>query len=377
VPTGATVATANGGGSFSAPRALRRHAARRIAGSAAAHVVLHGERPRDPSNGESMTTSTRRQALTFVAAAGITGGGAFIPGCMTSMDGMDANGGVGQTANVPVPRTHIVFATMYSAFIPGDTLRTFSIPAVMSDGTTATWSLSDPTQAVLKVESFVAGGVTTPGVMITMKGTGGGAGPGSAGQVTVYATGSDGTRYSAPLNITQCTDDDWTIGSERYSRGLSLHLAPPGSEGPDSGYVQSDGGSFVVGQGGTPCNTCHSQMVKTGPYTDVAHTPEQAGGFSDTDLQDIIASGQVPGGGYFDPAVIDRSCTGAGTTLSPDMPACAGAAYATFQGFHKWPDIAFDQIPGMVCYLRSLTPEGQQGTSNFGGVANGVDSGSD
>jgi hypothetical protein len=312
-----------------------------------------------------MTTFTRRQAVAFVAAAGITGGGAFIPGCMANMD---PGGGGGPGGNVPVAKTHIVFPTMYSAFIPGDSLRTFSIPAVMSDGSTATWSLSDSSQAVLKVESFVAGGVSTPGAMITMKGTGGSTGPGAAGQVTVYATGSDGTRYSAPLNITQCTDDDWTIGAERYSRGLSLHLAPAGSDAPDSGYAQSDGGSFVVGQGGTACNTCHSQTVKTGPYTDVAHTPEQTGGFSDTDLQDIIATGQVPGGGYFDPAVIDPSCAGAGSTLSTDMPACASAAYATFQGFHKWPDITSDQVRGMICYLRSLTPEGQQGTSNFGGT---------
>jgi hypothetical protein len=321
-----------------------------------------------------MTTSSRRQALAFVAAAGIGGGGAFIPGCMANMD---PNGGAGPGTDVPVAKTHIVFPTMYSAFIPGDTLRTFSIPAVMSDGSPATWSLSDPSQAIIKVESFVAGGVTTPGVMITMKGTGGSTGPGSAGQVTVWATGNDGTRYSATLNVTQCTDDDWTIGSERYSRGLSLHLAPPGSNAPDSGYTQSDGGSFVVGQGGTACNTCHSQTVKTGPYTDVAHTPEQTGGFSDSDLQDIIASGQVPGGGYFDPAVIDPSCTAAGTTLSADMPACVGSAYATFQGFHKWPDIAYDQITGMICYLRSLTPEGQKGTSNFGGAGNAPDSGAD
>ncbi len=324
-----------------------------------------------------MTTSSRRQALALVAAAGITGGGAFIPACDAGMDGMDGNGGGGPTADVPTAGTHIVFPTMYSAFIPGDTLRTFSIPAVMSDGSLATFSLSDPSQAVLKVESFVAGGVTTPGVMITMKGTGGSTGPGSAGQLTVYATESGGTRYSAALSITECTDDDWTIGSERYSRGLSLHVAPPGSQALDSGYAQSDGGSFVVGQGGTPCNTCHSQTVRTGPYTDVAHTPEQTGGFSDMDLQNVIVNGQVPGGGYFDPAVIDPSCTGAGTTLSPDMPACAAAAYATFQGFHKWPDIATDQVAGMICYLRSLTPEGQQGTSNFGGVATARDSGAD
>jgi hypothetical protein len=319
-----------------------------------------------------MTTYSRRQALTFLLAAGTAGGGAFLQACGAVPD---ASGGGNQGDSSVVAQTHIVFATMYSAFIPGDTLRTFSIPAVLSDGKPATWSLSDPTQAILKVESFVAGGVTTPGVMITMRGTGGSAGPGAAGQLMVSATESDGTRYSAALNITQCGDDDWTIGSARYTRGLSLHVAPPGAGAPDSGYVESDGGSFAVAQGGTPCNTCHSQTVKTGPYTDVAHTPEQVGGFSDTDLQDVIANGQVPPGGYFDPAVIDPSCTGAGTTLSPDMPACAGAAYATFQGFHKWPDIAADQIPGMICYLRSLTPEGQQGTSNFGGSANAPDSG--
>jgi hypothetical protein len=256
---------------------------------------------------------------------------------------------------------------MYSASIPGDTLRSFSIPAVTSDGCAATWSLSDPTQGILHVESFVNGSATTPGVMITLAGTGASAAAGTSRQVTVIATASDGTCGSTVLTITENTQDDWTIGNARYNRGVSLRLPAAGASAPDSGYIASNGESFAESDGGTPCSSCHSQTVKPGKYADVAHTPEQTGGFSDNDMRGIIVLGEVPDGGYFDPAVIDPTCKGAGTTLSPNMASCGLAAYSVFQGFHRWSDIAPDQVAGMICYLRSLTPEGQSGGgTNFG-----------
>jgi hypothetical protein len=332
-------------------------------------------------------TFSGRKGFAFILVASI-GVGSQLEACSSSggpnagnprSDGgnpsSSGEGGVNAVSTQPGscadPTLPIAFTPMYSAFIPGNTLLTFSIPAVRSDGNPATWSLSDPTQALLHAESFVAGGATTPGVLVTMKGTGGSSGPGRTGQVTLFA--QSGTACGASvLTITQNTDDDWAIGSARYNDGVSLHLAPaPGASVPaDGGFLQSDGGTFFEQDGGTPCRTCHSQAVTNGQYHDVAHTPEQAGGFSDTDLQNIILHAEVPDGGYFDPSVITPTCTTAGTTLSPSMAACGLAADADFKTFHTWSDLTPDQIPGMICYLRSLTPEGQSGTSNFGAGTN-------
>jgi hypothetical protein len=286
----------------------------------------------------------------------------------------------GTCANPTVP---IVFAPMYSAFIPGSTAQTFAIPAVMSDGNPATWSLSDPSQGNLELQAFENGGALIPGVLITVAGIGN-----DAGQVTVVAVESGGACGTSVLNITQNTVDDWNIGSTRYNDGVALHLGrPTGFDGgfpaippggfeagirPDGGFgfggglpTTEDGGSYFETDGGTACTNCHGPTATNGPYKDVSHTPEQTGGFSDTDLQNIIWSGEVPDGGYFDPSVINPACE-AGTTLSPDMPACGLTAYSAWHTFHQWGDISPDQVPGMICYLRSLTPEGQSGTSNFG-----------
>ncbi|HEY2516556.1 MAG TPA: hypothetical protein VGI39_37055 [Polyangiaceae bacterium] len=324
-----------------------------------------------------------RKAFSLALVGAAIGGTALVQACSATPDGGGGSSGgtqngqnqaaqcaagnnavsttAGSCKNPTIP---IVFSSMYSAYVPGDSLRSFSIPVVTQDGCPVTWSVSDPSQVILHAESFGAGGATTPGAMLTTKGTGGAKGPETTGEVTVYATDSTGACGAAVLTITQNTDDDWSIGNARYANGVSLHL---GGSGPATGpYAQADGGSFQESDGGTACASCHSQTVKTGQYADVAHTPEQAGGFSDTEMKDIILSGEVADGGYFDPSVIDPSCTTAGTTLSPSMASCGLAAYAKFRAFHQWPDIGADQVPGMICYLRSLPPEGQAGTSNFG-----------
>jgi hypothetical protein len=80
-------------------------------------------------------------------------------------------------------------------------------------------------------------------------------------------------------------------------------------------------------------------------FNDVAHTPEQAGGFSDVQLLDIIQQGEVPDGGYFDTSLV---------------------SYKVWQGFHRWNLTPAEQT-GIVVYLRSLVPTAQSGTANFGG----------
>jgi hypothetical protein len=289
----------------------------------------------------------------------------------------------GTCANPTVP---IIFAPMYSAFIPGDTAVTFAIPAITGDGNTATWSLSDPTQGNLQLEAFENSGATIPGVLITVAGTGN-----DGGQVTVIATESNGACGESVLTITQNTASDWSIGNARYNDGVALHVGRPeegdggtrdtedggfdGGEGGtphmhfDGGMVREDGGgpvlaaddagSYYETDGGTACTNCHGPTATSGPYKTVSHTPEQTGGFSDMDLQNIIWNGEVPDGGYFDPTVLIPSCDGGAT--------CTAQAKALWHSFHRWTDITSDELPGVICYLRALTPEAQNGTSNFGG----------
>src|SRR5580658_8093098 len=260
----------------------------------------------------------------------------------------------------PTPTVQIDFSPMYSAFVPGSTTHTFQIPAVTDDGNSATWSLSDSTQAQLVPQTFG----DLPGVMITVEGVG----TGTTGEVTVYATESDGSCGAAVLGITSSTEDDWQIGNARYNDGVSLSLARPdggGGGGVGAGPRTADGGSFFERDGGTACTNCHGVTATTGPFRNVSHTPEQTGGFSDTDLIQIITKGEIPDGGYFDPTVINTACDGGA--------ACTQAALNEWHSFHQWADITSDQYPGIVVYLRSLQPEQQNGSpaANFGGVGRG------
>ena len=210
-----------------------------------------------------------------------------------------------------------------------------------------------------------------PGVMITVQGVG----TGTSGTVTIFATESGGACGASTLSITTNTENDWTIGNQRYNDGVSLHLGPPGDGGgftrPDGGFPEggftrpdgggmrtNDGGSFFEVDGGTACTNCHGPTAN-GPYKDVSHTPEQTGGFSDSELIQIITQGNLPDGGYFDPTVISPNCDGG--------PDCTARAYQAWHDFHQWSDITSDQYAGIVVYLRSLQPEPQNGTANFGG----------
>jgi hypothetical protein len=277
----------------------------------------------------------------------------------------------------PNPTIPLIFSPMYSAFIPGSTGHAFSVPAVTADGNPATWSLSDPTQANLQLQSFQSGADLVPGVLITV------AGPGNAaGQVTVIATESGGACGTSVLSVTQNTVSDWMVGSARYNNGTTLTPYVPDGGFPEGGFPEggfvfdgsfpeggfafdgsflppADAGSIAEVDGGTACTNCHGPTATNGPFKTVSHTPEQTGGFSDTDLANIILNGQVPDGGYFDPTVLVANCDGG--------PTCTAQARNIWHYFHRWSDITPEELPGVICYLRSLTPESQTGMSNFGG----------
>ena len=294
----------------------------------------------------------------------------------SSSGGTSSGGGDAAPGTCANPTLNIVFSPMYSAFIPGSTMQQFQIPAVTDDGNTATWSLSDSTQGTLQPQTFTNGGDTLQGTMITISGTGD-----SNGDVTVIATESGGACGSAVLHITTNTENDWTTGNARYNDGVAIHFGGgPGDGGrPEGGFGHHDGGggggggppgadagSFFEEEGGTACTNCHGPTASNGIFNDVSHTPEQTGGFSDTNLANIILNGEVPDGGYFNPSVIITGCDGG---------ACAAQAYARWSAFHRWTDITTDELPGIICYLRSLTPAPQNGTSNFGGGGHHHDGG--
>ena len=269
--------------------------------------------------------------------------------------------GTGPAAPCNNPAVDISFSPMYSAFIPGSTAQTFQIPAITDGSGTITWGASDTTTAALALDPTNPGGI-----VITIQGT---------GSVNIIATDSTGACGTSALNITQNTEDDWTTGNARYNDGVSIHRGGGGR--PDGGFPEGgggggpnlDGGSFFEQEGGTACTNCHGPTATNGPFNDVSHTPEQTGGFSDQDLIDIVVNGIVPDGGYIDPNVIipDASADPTGATQAK--------AYARWQSFHRWSDITPDEQPGIVVYLRSLTPSAQGGTSNFGGGFGGGDGG--
>jgi hypothetical protein len=238
-----------------------------------------------------------------------------------SPDGSANGGGNTPTAACPTPTLSILFAPMYSA---SDGTHTFQVPAVVNgapDQTTVKWSASDSSMVSFAVDP------DTNGALITTQ---------KAGQVTIVAT-NGGACGTSVLNITQAAPTDYDNGSSRYNDGVSL-----------AGLRDAGGAVDAAAFGTLACTNCHGPTAN-GPYKDVAHTPEQTGGFSDDDLKNIFRNGQVPDGGYFDTNIV---------------------SYQRWQNFHHW-DMTDDEAKGIVIYLRGITPAPQDGTSNFGGRGDG------
>jgi hypothetical protein len=248
-------------------------------------------------------------------------------GSSTSAPGLGTNPLLpGSNASCPDAGLRVAFNPMYSAY---DGTHTFQIPAiVVGSSGTVTW------KADSSMVGMQADAQNKNGVMITML---------KAGTVTIELSSSDGKCGVAQLYISQASPSDWAIGNARYNNGTTLDL---------SGTMSGTGSPLEKPSGGPACTSCHGETATTGPFTDVSHTPEQTGGFSDDDLVNIIVHGQFPDGGYFDNSIV---------------------SYFAWHGFHQWSDITADHQKGIITYLRSLTPEPQKGSVNFG--AFDVDSG--
>lgn len=266
--------------------------------------------------------STRAAMLLLLCAPAAA---AAVVACSSSDSGGSSDNTNGATSCSDESLT-VSFNPMYSSF---DGTHTFQVPAVV-DGVTASkvkWGISDDAIGSIAKDS------ESGGIMITVK---------KAGTATIVASAGD-LCGSAKLTVTAATADDWQNGSDRYNDGITLG-PPPGSGGGDGG-----GGGHGDGGRGAPnkelaCTNCHGPTANSA-FKDVAHTPEQTGGFSDTELENIFRNGEVPDGGYFD------------TDIVP---------YKQWQQFHKW-DMTDEEAKGIIVYLRALTPESQEGSANFGG----------
>jgi hypothetical protein len=238
------------------------------------------------------------------------------------------------------------FSPVYSAY---ESSHTYAVPVVVNT-MNATLTASDPTAVGIAQNADLSQNGFT-GWTLTMLSV-------PSGPVTLTAqVGNYCT--SAQLNVTMATSDDWQIGNARYNNGASLHLPMFGGRGGGDGGPPpmmmppntSGGSPFETADGGPACTSCHGETATSGFLNDVAHTPEQTGGFSDDDLVNIIVHGVVPDGGYFDPNIISMTM---------------------WHSIHQWADIMPDQYRGMVVYLRSLTPVPQMGHVNLGGFIGGA-----
>jgi hypothetical protein len=246
---------------------------------------------------------------------------AFLAALAGACSSKSEPGPTGSVASGPgscaTSQIEILFNPMYSAF---DGTHSFQLPAVVDgiDPTAVTWSISDPSIAALQPNS--------EGVMITMQ---------KAGSARIIA--SAGTLCgSASLTVATASADDWTIGSLRYNDGVAIGRGPGGGLGPrgDAGAVEA------------ACTSCHGDAATTGPFRTVSHTPQQTGGFSDSELIQIFTEGVLPAGAYFDDTIVPRQ---------------------QWSQFHRW-GMTAEQAKGMVVYLRSLVPQSQKGTrADFGG----------
>ncbi len=273
----------------------------------------------------------RNLGLAVAITVGVSALGVEVVACSGSSTSAQALGSnallPGSNASCPDAGLRVAFNPMYSAY---DGTHTFQIPAiVVGSSGTVTWKADS---SMVRMES---NGQNSNSVMITTR---------KAGTVTIELSSSDGKCGVAQLYISPATASDWKIGNARYNNGTTLDL---------SGTMSGTGSPLETPSGGPACTNCHGVTATNSIFTDVSHTPEQTGGFSDNDLVNIVVHGQFPDGGYFDSNIV---------------------SYYSWQGFHRWADITPDHQKGIITYLRSLTPEPQKGSVNFGALD--VDSGS-
>jgi hypothetical protein len=225
----------------------------------------------------------------------------------------------------------IFFSPMFSAY---DGVHTFQIPVIVSgvSNATVTWTATPDDLVNLDKRPDL--------LMITTK---------KAGTVTIQAqTGNN--CGSAPLTIFDATPAEWEAGNKRYNNGVPLPPIPMPPVPP------ADGSNLLEAGGVRPaCTNCHGEGSTGGIFKGITHTPQQIGGFDNDQLTQVITSGIIPPGGYYNDAV--------------------GIPQRIWSFFHKW-TVSPEEAKGLVVYLRALTPKSAGGSVDFTGIgAGGRDAG--
>jgi hypothetical protein len=281
------------------------------------------------------------------------GGGGITSDALVTYDGPPPNVDGGQLSCATPDGLSIKFNPIYSGF---DGVHMYQVPVFVSGGDggnidpgSVTWGSSDPTMVALA--PYVRG------IMITTK---------KSGDVTIVAQAGS-TCGSAPLHIAAYTPDQWNTGNDRYNNSMALMINPEAGIPADATIPKFDGappfdassfdaevfcqrvaeaGIAIFGNTTPACTNCHGagstgKLFGMTLFMDIAHTPEQIGGFSEDELTNVFVHGVIPDGGTFD------------TTITP---------YCIWHQLHEWTDIDTpDKQAGMRAYLRSLTPQEQTG----------------
>lgn len=263
----------------------------------------------------------------------------------TSTTGGTSSGSSGSPNCTSNNALTVTFSPMYSA-TDFDPAHEFQIPAVVTgvaNGNVAWYG--DPTIVNVTPTTAAEQDAGLGDVIITVV---------DAGTVTITAEvvsssgAQSGVCGQSTLTIETCTPDQFDAGFERYFYGETIAVGDAGC----AAFEQFLSGGFS----GARCTNCHgaTAALDFGPVeiATVQHTPEQTGGFSDTDLTNIIQHGQMPDANYF---------TGLDSNGNQ-----TGLTYAEWQQFHQWTFDSTDEFQGIICFLRSLTPAPQTGAANFG-----------
>ena len=199
-----------------------------------------------------------------------------------------------------------------------------------------------------------------------------------AGQVTVIATESGGSCGTSVLTITQNTVDDWMIGSARYNNGTSLMplhrptAAFPGSTATSPTAASSSTATSPTASRSTAASS-RPRTRRASPRSTAAPRARTATGRP----RRMVRSRRSRTRRSRRAASATRiSRTSSSTARSPKAGTSTRRPRPELRRrgdmlrrrrrgiwhyFHRWSDITPDELPGVICYLRSLTPQAQAG----------------
>ena len=304
-------------------------------------------------SGPAVLVLTVALAACSSSTSGTTGGS----GSGTGSSSGSSSGASGAPNCTSTNALTITFSPMYSGFITDwDAGPAFLVPAIVSGVNTSAiaWygapnvvsitptNASEQSEGLgdVIVQTSDAGTTTITAEVVSIDDAGMSVGTGVCG--------------TSLLTVTPYTGDQWDAGFTRYYDGVRIVVNP--DAGCDA-YNELLTGGFS----GAACNNCHeaTESLNFGPLTisTVSHTPEQTGGFSDDQMENIIKNGQMPDANFFTGLDMDGNAT--------------GLTYAEWQQFHHWTFDSDGEFQGVLAFLRSLPPTPQLGAANFGGVGGG------